>query len=409
MAPFVVPADPAVPTDTLLGSGSTELLAAAVAAGGGELRGRPMARQTTYEPGRSLTVRYDATIAWPDGRVASEMLVAESSRHLPAGALVLDDGTARIAVWRVPADPRLTGLAAALDPDRLRHLFADLGAPVVQATPRLRAYRPGRRAVVEVIAPGARMFLKVVRPERAEALHRRHQLVSAAAPVPRSLGWAPELGIVALQAVGGQTVRRALETGRPAPSAGTLLALLDDLPDPAELAGPRREASTARFAALIVAVAPELGDRVGALAARLAEAETALEDEALVPVHGDLHEAQILTDGGRVTGLLDVDTFGVGHRVDDLATMIGHLSTLALVSPRRKAIERYGASLLDAFDRTVDPVLLRHSIAAVVLGMASGPFRVLEAGWRQATARRVLLAERWLASANRVERQLATT
>lgn len=402
-----VPADPNVPTGALLGEGATELLAAAVEAAGGRLQGRPVPRQTTYEPGRSLTVRYDAVVAGPDGRTATEMLVAESRRRLPEGALVLDDGTHRIAVWRAIADPRLPGLAAAVDPEHLRQLFADLGAPVQgDITPRLRAYRPGRRAVVEVTAPDRRLFLKVIRPANAEALHRRHQLLAATSPVPRSHGWSPELGIVVLQALRGQTVRQALVNRRPLPSAGALVSLLDGLADPGELAGEVRPWGTDRFAALIAGVAPELADRVADVAGRIAEHEARAAEEPILPVHGDFHEAQILTDGGRVTGMLDVDTFGPGRRVDDPATMVGHLATLALADRRRSPIERYAAALLSSFDRMVDPVLLRGAVASVVLGMATGPFRVLEPGWRRNTAERVVLAERWLESAAKVRRQL---
>ncbi len=402
-----VPTDPRVATEALLGDGVTDLLAAAVEAGGGRLQGRPVPRQTTYEPGRSLTVRYDAVVAGPDGRTATEMLVAESRRRLPEGALILDDGTHRVGVWRALADPRLPGLAAAMDPDRLGRLFADLDAPVDgEITPRLRAYRPGRRAVVEVTAPGRRLFLKVVRPQNAEALHRRHQLLSATSPVPHSHGWSPELGIVVLQAIHGRTVRQALEARRPLPSGNGLITLLDGLVDPGELATGASAWGTDRFAALIAGVAPELAGRVTDLAGRIGEYEALVAEEPLVPVHGDFHEAQILTDGGRITGLLDVDTFGLGHRVDDLATMIGHLATLALTTRRRPAVERYAASLLDRFDRNVDPVLLRGAVASVVLGMATGPFRVLEPNWRRNTAQRVALAERWLESAAKVRHQL---
>ncbi len=384
---------------TLLGPGSRGLLAAAVGAAGGDLRSATP-RQTSYEPGRSLTVRYDAAVRWPSGNVVDEMLVASTRTALHAGALVLDDGDHQVAVWRVPHDPALPGLAAALDPDRARRLLADLGAPVPAAVPRLRSYRPGRRAVVEVSGPGARLYLKLVRPTVAEGLHRRHLLLAGHVPVPMSLGWSPELGVVALQAVGGRTLRCSLDQRRGLPGGAGLLTLLDRLPDPGALAGHRAGWQAPRFARLIGAVAPELSVRVEALAGQLTSAEAALAGP-LAPTHGDFHEAQLLVDGGRITGLLDVDTFGAGRRLDDLATLIGHLATLAIGSPRRMAIERYAARLLDHFDRTVDPAQLRHSVAAVVLGLATGPFRVLEPGWRKATARRVELAERWWASAAR--------
>lgn len=395
--------DPVVPAASLLGRDAGGLLAAAIGQAGGELRSA-VARQASYQPGRSLTVRYDAAVRWAGGGVTNEMLVARVGRHLPAGALVLDDGDTQVAVWRVPHDPDLPGLAPALDPHRLRRLLADLGADVASATPRLRAYRPGRRGVVEVSAPGARLFLKVVRPAVVEGLHRRHVLLSDHVPVPASLGWSPELGLLALQALDGRTLRATLDQRRGLPGSAGLLAILDELPDAAGVTGPAMAWRAPHFAALVASVAPELGPRVRRLAEELQEAE-AKASEPLVPVHGDLHEAQILVDGGRITGVLDVDTFGLGRRVDDLATMIGHLATLAIGSPRRQVIERYASELLDAFDRKVDPVLLRKATAAVVLGLATGPFRVLEPRWRAATSRRVGLAEQWLASAHRLTRR----
>jgi hypothetical protein len=195
-------------------------------------------------------------------------------------------------------------------------------------------------------------------------------------------------------------MRHALESKRTLPGGAALLALLDQLPD-GESGASRPGWQGKRFASTIGAVVPGLQGRVDELAGALTTIERGI-DAPVVPVHGDFHEAQLLVGGGRITGLLDVDTFGPGRRVDDLATMIGHLSTLATTSRRRVPIERHASRVLDTFDRTVDPVVLRQAVAAVVLGLATGPFRVLEPRWRAATASRVQLAEQWLSSAERV-------
>jgi hypothetical protein len=42
-------------------------------------------------------------------------------------------------------------------------------------------------------------------------------------------------------------------------------------------------------------------------------------------------------------------------------------------------------------------------VADVVLGLATGPFRVLEPDWPATTDARIALAERWAASARRVQ------
>lgn len=394
--------DPAVPATDVLGAGSADVLAAVLAPAGGTLE-RSAPAQTTYYPGRSLAVRHEAVVRWADGTRTEESLVLAAGRRPPTGALVISDGTTDIVAWRVPHDPWLPGLGPALDPAAMAPLLAAIGleAPTLRCT--LRAYRPGRRAVVEVTGRGVRVFLKVVRPRSVEALQRRHDLLAGPVPVPASLGWSAEHGIVVLQAIAGRTLRSALlaRFGLPGPAA--LLAVLDALPaatDPADV-GPA-DWRGHEWARLLGSVAPELADRVDALADRLTPFETEAGEQPTVPVHGDFYEAQLLVDGGAVTGLLDVDTFGPGRRVDDLATMIGHLSVLAVGSPRQQHIERYAARLLDGFDRVVDPALLRAAIAGIVLGLSTGSFRVLEADWRRHTEQRVALAERWMASAERV-------
>ena len=122
-----------------------------------------------------------------------------------------------------------------------------------------------------------------------------------------------------------------------------------------------------------------------------------------VPVHGDFYESQILVDGGRVCGVLDVDAARTGDRLDDLGCLIGHLSVLAqLDHARAGAINRLGARYLASFERTVDAADLRYRTAAVVISLATGPHRVQDRNWPALTRRLIDLAERWLLSARAV-------
>lgn len=395
--------DPDLPlVGTLLGAEVADLLGAALAPSGGRLlTAHP--HDIAWWPGRSITVAYTAQVAWRDGVDSVETLVASAGDRIPDGALVLSGDLGEVALWRAPQDPGLPGLAPALDPHTLTALLSDLGVRVDPAgvSTRIRSYRPGRRAVIDVTAPGTRVFLKVVRPHRAEAIHERHRQLRAHLPVPESLGWSSHHGVVALEALPGDTMRDLFATGAPPPGPSAVLALLDELPAPLDGAtswGWR----ASELGGVVAAASPELAGRVGELAARLDSAEAALDPtrHRAVPVHGDLHDAQLLVQDGAVSGLLDVDTHAIGRRVDDLATMIGHLSTLATAVPHGDAVLAHAQRLLERFDREVDPVDLRRAVAAVVLGLATGPFRVLEPGWQQSTEARVELAEQWLASAD---------
>lgn len=393
--------DRAVPADDLLGAGARAVIDAALGVAGAAAE-RSRAAQTAYHPGRSLAVHHEVRVRWPDGTRTDESVVLSAGRRPPRDAMTLNDGTHDVVAWRLPHDPWLPGLAPALHQAAAGELLGRVGlrAPTVRCT--LRAYRPGRRAVVEVVGPGVRAFLKVVPTRSVERLHRRHESLTGSVPVPASLGWSADHGIVVLQALPGRTLRQALLARLPVPGPGAVLDLLDRLPHPLGNPGAVKPDWRAHeFADLIGAVAPDLARRTLALADGIRPFERSVGAHPLVPVHGDLYEAQLLVDGGRITGLLDVDTFGLGRRVDDLATMIGHLSVLAVGSPRRVVIERYAARLIHRFDRAVDPAALRAAVAAVTLGLATGPFRVLEPHWHHHTEVRVALAERWLDSARR--------
>ena len=116
-----------------------------------------------------------------------------------------------------------------------------------------------------------------------------------------------------------------------------------------------------------------------------------------VPCHGDLHEAQLLVDGDRVTGLLDVDAVGPGRRADDLACLLGHATVLAQLEPgHRTTTTALAARWRAAFERTVDPDDLRARVAGVIVSLATGPHRVQQRDWQDATRARLDLAEQWL-------------
>jgi hypothetical protein len=385
------------PLSLLLGAEAPELLAVALQGYRSRLRALRVVT-VGVQPGGATVVQYAADVERADGRHVRETLAATTGDRIPEGAAVLAGRGVEVGVWRWPQDPALPALATAADPVRLTAALRAAGLPRDGITRiRMRAYRPGRRAVLEVEGGGPRLYVKVVRPRAVAALRDRHDLLAAHVPVPRPLATTVD-GMLVLGECQGTSLRSNLSRDLPVPPPTDLDALLDVLP-PALLDLPRRRTHLERvrhftgvLAATAVAGAAERA-RLDALATTLAGAEPGTHPE--VAVHGDFYDGQLLCNERRITGLVDVDTAGPGHRIDEWATLLAHLSVLALhgTAPAR----HYGARVLAHADDRFARSELRPRVAAAVLGLATGPFRVQQAGWRQHTQARLQLAERWAA------------
>ncbi|MCT2584243.1 aminoglycoside phosphotransferase family protein [Actinophytocola gossypii] len=380
--------------DLLTGPDAGDLVAAVLAQAGG----RPLewsVGQVDHQPGGRTTVSYDVRVVWTDGSVTDEALGAASGR-LPDGVTRLTDGDTEVGMWRFPFDPDLPGLPAACDPARMSRLVAGLGLGG-PATLRVRTYRPRRRAVVEVATPGGTVFVKVLRPEKVRALYELHRVAAdAGCPTPAPLGWTED-GLLVLAGLAGRTLRDRLLAGeRVDLDPDDVVAVLDGLP--AELAAGERRVTwgqkAGHYAEVLATSVPALGARARAVAAAVDHDTPEGPD---VPVHGDFYEAQLMVTGGRVSGVLDIDTAGRGERLDDAGCLLAHLAVLALMYPDHAGeLNRLRLSLHRRFVRDLDPAALARRTAAVVLSLATGPHRVQEPGWQQATTDRVELAERWL-------------
>ncbi len=389
----------------LLGEDAVDLWDAALSPAGGRLtRLRPTG--TSVQPGGAATVQYAAEVAWTDGRRSRESLAATTGARIPEGATVLEGGSdgevVRVGLWRWPLDPALPALAWASRAGATTDRLGALGLADGPLRLRLRAYRPGRRAVIEATSPTVSTFLKVVRPVAVGRLVERHAVLDGAVPVPPVLASTDD-GVVVLPGLAGTPMRDLVAgDGAGLPDAATIDALLDALPEAAALVVPagRSRPGDARgrvraHAAVLGLVAPELRPRLDRLVAVLEDADPGEHEE--VPVHGDFYESQLLVDGGRVVGLLDVDTVGRGHRIDDWATLLGHLVLLETILPAPATAVRYRAELQEAALRRWPAAQLRPRIAAVLLGLATGPFRVLQGDWAARTAARIAAAEEWAA------------
>lgn len=388
----------------LTGPGATAILRAAVDAAGGELVSAGPCH-VQYRPASDVVVRYRATVSWRGARpVADTLLAAATSAGPPPGTLpvVADTGDRRleVGVWRWPFDPALPALGDAVTPDRAARLLAG----VVRGPVRLEvvAYRPTERAVVRVIdADGAERYVKLVPPAQVPGLVDRHERLRAAGlPVPTVLAADATAGWLAMAALRGDTLRTRLKDGHgPLPRAAELrriTAALGAATLPGVPAVRPRTSSALGHAAMLAAVAEDQVPRLERLAERLTAAAERAEARRGPVVHGDLHEAQLVLDGERIVGVLDVDDAGPGDPLDDLATVLGHLRYRATTARRaadRQRIGTYADALRRAFVADVDATELDTVTGAVLVGLATGPFRVQQRGWARDVRRLLDLAE----------------
>ena len=349
----------------------------------------------TYRPEKLITARYAVAIA---GEPEEVLLTVMHGDDVPDGGLRLASDAGEVALWRFPDDPALPGLPVVLETGSLETLLRELGIYDGPSTVQLRAYQPGRRAVVEIRTRAQRLFAKIVRPKRVEELQTLHRALAPKLPIPRSHGWDRRLGIVVLEAVPGSSVAASLLRGRPTGVAGPddLIRLLDLIAGCAVDTRPRLPpvVRAPDHAATLSRLLPEAAKKVTAVAAAVMRAP----DEPSMTAHRDFHTSQLLVDEG-VLRLVDIDTVGTGTRADDLAMLLAQVSCLATPGSHRTAVLAYREVSARRFEEIVQPKSLRLRTAAAILGFAMGPFRIQAPEWRTETLRRIGEAERYVESA----------
>ena len=386
-------ADPLLPAAPFLTSAAAfDVLATAVTAAGGRLLVCDPVH-VHYRPGHELVVRYRAEVVGPDGTPERHTLLAGTAVGGPhAGTLhvTTDDEALTVGVWRWPFDPVLPGLATAVTGHLAsRFLGAHLSAPL---SPEVVVYRPTERAVVRITdAGGGRVYVKVVPPATVAGLVARHEaLANAGLPVPRVVASDAAAGLVALSEVAGPTLRELVKGDRDGwPPAAEFLELRGRLARAATDAPPRptRRADAIAHAAMLTTVLPAARAQLDQVTGPWRRG--AITSGPPATIHGDLHEGQVIIGGGRITGLLDVDEVGPGDPLDDLATVLGHLRYRQVTAPDQAVSARiaaYADALRAGFAEDVAPDQLDASTAAVLIGLATGPFRVQMKGWQAATA-----------------------
>ncbi len=197
-------------------------------------------------------------------------------------------------------------------------------------------YRPGRRAVVRVEATSGCFYLKVVEPVKAAAIAERHQQFrESSLPVPRLLGWSQD-GVIAMSELPGIDAQSAVaRMDDPA-------AFLDQVEFLTTLLAGVPAFNTARgslvdrldwYIERLSRHLPDEAERIATTGGRISRciAQGRSGSHTSVTVHGDLHLGQLFVDPenlGHITGMLDIDTAGVGDPADDAAAFYSHLIAL---------------------------------------------------------------------------------
>lgn len=374
-----------------------DLLVAAVQHKGGRLISWQL-DHVDSAPNHSTTATYYAEVEWPYG-VRTELLGLSARVGAPSSsdelAEIFVDGDRQVAVWVYPNDPDLPGLATAAYPERLVGLVNSqslIGRQVEahEVSLTMIGYRPRRRAVVRMAIgrPESVFFIKVLRAKVFDDIVYKHQLLlDAGLPGPDIAATTPDKLLV-LRELPGMPLARAIFREQHPTTAENLINLLDAMP--AAVSRLERRApwadSVEHYVNIVSQALPEEAARLDWLAAQITSGlrEIPPGDE---PTHGDFHEGQLHVADGRVVGMLDIDTIGPGRRADDLACLIAHLSTIqGMNAQQAQRVRALLGEWVPVFDERVDPVELRLRAAAVIVSLATGPYRGQEPNWQKKTS-----------------------
>lgn len=241
----------------------------------------------------------------------------------------------RLTAWVYPQDPSLPSLPAVSYPEAAGVVLAKFGIEASGASLRMEAYRPGKRAVLRVDTATESWFAKVVHPSLAATIHDLHErFLHAGIPVPRSLGFS-DAGLVLLGELPGvPAIDVFAEIDRPRFAQG-LEELTQHIATVPVRIGARE--SLARRVGWYAERMEETAPVFARETTRLAGLVRAQYDATAVPrpvtIHGDLHLGQVFVDErdpSRITGILDIDTAGLGDPADDRGALFGHVVVSSL-------------------------------------------------------------------------------
>ncbi|SDR65450.1 phosphotransferase family protein [Agrococcus carbonis] len=295
--------------------------------------------QKDVEPvNEGFIVGYSCGVRTPQDAVERVTIYVSTSPSAPTDehTVELTDASGRrLTAWVYPQDPALPSLPAVSYPEAAGVVLAKFGIEASGASLRMEAYRPGKRAVLRVETATERWFAKVVHPSLAATIHDLHQrFLSAGVHVPPSLGYS-EAGLVLLRELPGVPaidVFERIDRHRFALALDELSAHIAAVP----VAIGARESLARRvdwYAERMEETAPVFARETTALAQRVHERYARTAVPRPVTIHGDLHLGQVFVDEqdpSTITGILDIDTAGLGDPADDRGALFGHVVVSAI-------------------------------------------------------------------------------
>jgi hypothetical protein len=388
----------------LTGDEVGNLLRSAVQHAGGVLQSWAL-DHIDANPQRSTTATYVASVEWPHG-IRKELLGVSARAgglaHTDERATIFADGDREVAVWIYPRDPDLPGLERAAYPTEMAAVLNEYHVfPTPVGVDQIRldmiGYRPRRRAVLKctVTSPPHVLYVKVLRERLFESVKARHELLlEAGVPAPPILA-ATSDHLLVLDELPGRPLARAIFDEEPPTTAERLIRVLDAMPaSVAELERrPPWSDAVKHYARMVSQAMPSLATRLDWMAEQITDGLEGCP-EGQEPTHGDFHEGQIHVRNGHVSGILDIDTVGPGRRADDLACLVAHLSTVQRMNARQtERVHHLLRTWVPVFDERVDATELRLRAAAVIISLATGPYRSQEPQWERETLQIVDAAE----------------
>lgn len=289
--------------------------------------------------GDGFVTGHEVELESPDGTVQTQTLYLDDGATMEErpGVLRLEsESGAALSVWLYPADPALPALPAAVFPAAAAMLLSRLGLDDTDLSLEVLAYRPGKRAVVRMSTATHTTYLKVVRPHVVATLRGLYgSWTDAGIPVPRVVASASD-GLVAFAPLPGVEATMVLD----ALSRGErFLDALDSLTR--HIGGiPIQESARASLLSRLDWYERRLiamdSDLAAGISRAIREIELVRDRSAPLPhpvtIHGDLHLGQIFVDPAeptRISGVLDIDTAGLGDPADDAGAMYAHLIATA--------------------------------------------------------------------------------